>query len=446
MNDFVNKNIRPMKFSGHNGSRQQKRCKNVDNFTAAHRGCLTPYELITAGENDIMNDWKKNLVFAWVAQFFSISGFSFALPFAPFYLQELGVTDEVQIRVWAGAFGASAGVTMALMTPFWGYLADRVGRKLMTLRATLGGTLVLLGMGLAISPQMLLMFRTLQGVFTGTITAYLTLVVSTTPKAQMGVAIGLMNAAVFLGNSTSPLLGGFFAEFLGYRPIFFIAAGLISLSFCISLICVQEDFTPGPQKAFSFFTDTRDMLLHPGVLPIVGMLFLASAARMLQVPMLPLLVQHLLVSDQGVALRAGIVLSAAGVAAVLAGIIFGALTNRRSPLVLGMLCAVLGSGFVSGMVVVDKIWQLTIFNFLCAFFSGGLDPILKVLLTRLVPAETRGAAFGLVGSARALGWSLGAFSGGLLAAAFGLRSVFVASALLLFGILGGLAFMRHQSS
>ena len=41
-----------------------------------------------------MVDWKRNLTFMWLAQFFSLMGFSFALPFVPFYFQELGVTGR----------------------------------------------------------------------------------------------------------------------------------------------------------------------------------------------------------------------------------------------------------------------------------------------------------------------------------------------------------------
>ncbi|MBN1836605.1 MAG: MFS transporter, partial [Spirochaetales bacterium] len=155
-----------------------------------------------------MIDWRRNLVFVWIAQVLSLVGFSFALPFAPFYLQELGVRGEETLRIWSGLFMAGAGIPLAIMTPIWGYLADHWGRKAMTLRATLGGTAVLLGMGLVRTPGALLLLRVLQGVFTGTVAANLTLVVSTTPEERIGFAIGVMNSAVFAGNAVGPLIGG----------------------------------------------------------------------------------------------------------------------------------------------------------------------------------------------------------------------------------------------
>jgi DHA1 family multidrug resistance protein-like MFS transporter len=388
-----------------------------------------------------MEDWKSNLIFSWIAQFFSIMGFSFALPFAPFYLQELGVIDPVQTRLWSGIFQSAAGITMAIMTPLWGYLADRIGKKPMTLRASLGGAVVLFGMGLAQSPQMLMVFRLLQGVFTGTVTAYLTLVVSKTPKERIGLAIGLMNSAVFCGNSVSPLLGGMFADLFGYRVSFFVAAGLLFMSFLMSLIFVREQFTPDPNAVFSFFSDTKQLLLSTGVFPIIGMIFFYAMSRRFQTPMIPLMVQELASTPISLATWSGFVSSVAGVAAVLAGILVGAIADRGKTLKIGVSCALLGGVFVLPIVFVNGLWQLVLLSFLFAFFVGGLDPILNIILTRLAPTEKRGSAFGLLGSARAFGWAIGAFGGGVSAAILGLRSVFVISALLFTGIAGLLALL-----
>ena len=55
-----------------------------------------------------MVDWKRNLGFLWAAQVFSLIGFSFALPFVPFYLQELGISGREQVRLWSGLFSASS--------------------------------------------------------------------------------------------------------------------------------------------------------------------------------------------------------------------------------------------------------------------------------------------------------------------------------------------------
>lgn len=383
-----------------------------------------------------METWQSNLLFSWVAQFFSIMGFGFALPFAPFYLQELGVTGEAQINFWTGLFASVAGVTMAIMAPIWGYLADRIGKKPMTLRASLGGAFVMVGMAFAQSPAMLLVFRLLQGVFTGTVTAYLTLVVTSTPKERMGLAIGVMNSAVFFGNSVSPLLGGLFADLFGYRASFLVAAGLLFMSFLLSLIFVHESVKPETPPAFSLFADLRALLSNAGVVALIGMLSIYAFSQNIQKPLLPLVVQDLVATARGLATQAGIVNSAGGVASILAGILIGAIADRGRTLKIGVACALTGSVFVFLMAFVAQVWQLILLSFLFAFFSGGLEPILKVLLVRIVPVEKRGAAFGLTASASASGWATGALGGGACAAMLGLHSIFVVSAVFFVGIAG----------
>ena len=66
-----------------------------------------------------MTNWKKNLVFVWLSQFMSIMGFSFAMPFAPYYIQELGVTDPLKLKLWIAAFTASAPLSLAVCAPLW---------------------------------------------------------------------------------------------------------------------------------------------------------------------------------------------------------------------------------------------------------------------------------------------------------------------------------------
>ncbi len=384
-----------------------------------------------------MEDWKKNLGICWIGQFFSIMGFSFALPFAPYYLQELGITDPAQLRLWTGFFSSATGFTMMFAAPIWGYLADRMGRKLMTLRAGLGGAIVLLGMALATSPEMVLFFRMMQGVFTGTITAYLTLVVAQTPKQRMGFAIGVLNSAVFCGNSVSPLLGGVFADLFGYRASFFVAAGLLFMSFVISLIFIQEGVRGQAQTSPSFFRDMRTLLLNGSVLSILGMLFFYALSLTIQSPQLPLLIRHLVNTDHNLATQAGLVMSAGGVASVLSGMIFGTLADRGKIGYLGSLCAIVGSVFVGVMVVAQSTWQLAVLNFLFALAVGGIDPILKTLVTHHVPIEQRGSVFGLIGSARSAGWFVGSLGGGILASRLGVPPIFLISAVL-FVVIAGL--------
>jgi len=314
-----------------------------------------------------MIDWRRNLAMLWICQVLCIMGFSFALPFAPLYIQELGVTDQEALRLWSGLFTAGAGVPLAIMMPVWGFLSDRWGRKPMTLRASLAGALILLGMSFVKSTEMLLVLRFFQGVFTGTMAANLTLVVSNTPQRRMGFAIGIMNAAVFTGNAVGPLIGGTVADLFGFRTAFRLSSLCLFLAFFVALFWVKEEFhpqvAPGPPRIFR------------GLLQLV---------------------------------------------------------RENRPYLIGMICAVTAGIFLLPQGFAPSVWALVPLCFLADFFSTGVEPIMNVLLSRQVPAERRGAAFGLSASARSLGWAVGSMSGGALAAYLGFAAVFINAAILFF--------------
>ena len=89
-----------------------------------------------------MTAWKRTFVSAFIAQICSITGFSFAMPFLPFYIKDLGVTDPKMQTFWAGLCLGAAGVTFSLFSPVWGNLADRHGRKIMVVRSMFGLSLI----------------------------------------------------------------------------------------------------------------------------------------------------------------------------------------------------------------------------------------------------------------------------------------------------------------
>src|SRR5215210_5467513 len=56
-------------------------------------------------------------------------------PFLALYVRELGVTDPSDVALWAGLVVAAGPIGTMLMSPLWGAVADRFGRKPMVMRA-----------------------------------------------------------------------------------------------------------------------------------------------------------------------------------------------------------------------------------------------------------------------------------------------------------------------
>ena len=79
----------------------------------------------------------------------------------------------------------------------------------------------------------------------------------------------------------------------------------------------------------------------------------------------------------------------------------------------------------------NSYWAFTAQRFAVGLFIGGILPTANALVGRLVPRAERGTVYGITASAIFLGNSMGPLAGGAVAAAFGLRSVFLVTAAVL---------------
>jgi DHA1 family multidrug resistance protein-like MFS transporter len=125
---------------------------------------------------------------------------------------------------------AAPALGMVIVSPLWGFLADRVGRKPMIERALFGGSIVVCLMASAVNIYQLLFLRLLQGSLTGTVAACTALISASSPSKKMGFSLGLLQTGVFLGSFLGPLLGGISADIFGFRNSFRITAALLFIS------------------------------------------------------------------------------------------------------------------------------------------------------------------------------------------------------------------------
>ena len=84
-----------------------------------------------------MEIWKKNLYVISFAQMIFVTGMAFVIPFLPFYVRELGISNIEQAARWSGWLMGAPALAMIIVSPIWGSLADRVGRKPMIERCLL---------------------------------------------------------------------------------------------------------------------------------------------------------------------------------------------------------------------------------------------------------------------------------------------------------------------
>lgn len=187
-----------------------------------------------------MESWKVNLISVWFGCFFTGLAISQILPFLPLYVSQLGVTSHEALSMWSGLTFSVTFLVSAIVSPMWGSLADRKGRKLMLLRASLGMAIAILLQAFATNVWQLFILRAVMGLTSGYIPNAMALVASQVPRERSGWALSTLSTAQISGVIGGPLLGGFLADHVGLRAVFIITAILLTVSFLVTLFLIKE--------------------------------------------------------------------------------------------------------------------------------------------------------------------------------------------------------------
>lgn len=140
----------------------------------------------------------------------------------------------------------------ALLVPF-GRLADIHGRKRIFTYGAVIFTLSSLSAALAGSSTILIACRVLQGIGGSMVTATATaLLITAFAPNERGKVLGINIAAVYLGLSLGPVLGGTLTHHLGWRSIFFLATLLGCLVIGVLFARVKGEWTGAKGETFDF--------------------------------------------------------------------------------------------------------------------------------------------------------------------------------------------------
>ncbi len=361
-----------------------------------------------------MQAWRRNLALVWISQFFSTSGFLFSLPFAAYYMQsELGVSPGADVEFWMMLFAGLFPASLAAAGPFWGAVADRFGPKSMLIRANVAAVVILFAMGLVPSVTWLIVLRTLQGFFTGTVPAAQALVAICTPHEKQGRALGALSSAVFSGMMAGLFFGGLVYNTLRKNDLstaiaFFCASGLLLVATLLVVFFVK-DAPAAMRERLPRKTPLPDLGVLLSTAPVLLLVFLVAMGRFFDNPILPLFVQEL---NEGLndaeLVVAGLGMTAA-VGAILAGFTIGRLLDRFPLRRVGYVCGIGAALAMAVTGLAQRFTTLFVARFFIGFWAFGLDPVMQVWLSRSANPQARGSVFGWAVMARSLGWSVAAF-------------------------------------
>ncbi|MDN5300416.1 MAG: transporter, family, multidrug resistance protein [Clostridiales bacterium] len=375
-----------------------------------------------------MERWKSNLYTLWVSQVVSLMSFGFGLPFIPFYIQTLGVTDPVALKFFSGVLSAAPAITMAVMAPIWGMLSDRYGRKIMIQRATFAATFLLILMGCVQNVWQLVFLRLLQGVFTGTIVASSAFVASNTPDENMSFALGFLSSSTFVGYSFGPLIGGVVAEFYGYRVSFFVGAVLMFLGFLIVTLKLVEDKNSFGQVSTNKADGKKGKMtaiLTQTIVMLLIMLFLQRIMRTVFSPFLPLYIQEQLNSLEGASSTTGILNGVIGLVTALSAIVISRLGDLYDKIKIIQILMIFALVDVVVLNTLSGWWGFVIPYTLLFFIIGGIEPLMTSMSAQQVTSDKRGLLFGIQGLIGSLGWLVSPTLGTWISIKFGIFHVLI---------------------
>ncbi|MHA6309892.1 MFS transporter [Pantoea sp. S-LA4] len=386
--------------------------------------------------------WKRNLWVCVLGSFSTIVAMTLLLPFLPLYVQQLGVQQPAAIARWSGlAYGATF-FSAALTAPLWGRLADRYGRKLMLIRASLGMAIAMSLIGMATAPWQLVALRLLAGLLGGYASGSTILVAAQTPKGQTGWALGILSSGIMAGNVVGPLLGGVLPPLIGIRQTFWLTGAVIFLAFLATTFLLKEQ----PRAAAS---PRENSAPAPAATPVnqrrVWLMWLSGMllifATMSIEPIITLYVGEFVSGNHQITRVAGLAMSAAALGTVIAAPRLGRLADRvghERVLTAGLVVSAL---LLIPQAFITAAWQLVLLRFLMGMALGGLLPCITAIIRHSVPGSQVGRMLGYSTSAQYIGQVTGPLFGGLVGGSFGMRPVFLATSavMLLCGWLNGRA-------
>lgn len=341
---------------------------------------------------------------------------NFWWPFLPIYLQDLGATDESDALFWVAVAMTGQGFARLAAGPIWGVLSDRLGRKMMLIRALYAATLTTFIAAFATEPWHIVLALTSQGLFSGFIPAAVALTSVSVPNSRLRDALGSVTGAQFIGTTAGPAAGAALAIALGFRGAIFSGALLPAVAATAVIVMVPRDTTesrpptpPRPKQGRRWRRRpglSKLKELSPQLYLAILLFFTIFALNQLVRIATPIALSDITGEDDSTGVS-GAAFTIAGLASV-AGALGLARFVKAGSLrpALTLLCvASAGGHFLLALTDSELLYMLWFGAVSLA--HGAMLPGTNTLIAASVPPQRRGTAFGFASSAQALAFMVG---------------------------------------
>lgn len=366
--------------------------------------------------------WKRDLYLISFGVFIAQVGFSAVSPFLAPFIKELGLSTNVSL--WTGLIFSVSFLSYGIMSPIWGSISDRYGKKPMMARAGFGMAIIYFLMANVQNHLQLFFLRGLNGFVSGYTPAAVTFIVASSRPENLSYSLAIVQAANALGNIMGPLVGGTAAKLFGIRGSMVFTGVLLLIAAGLPYVAkVEEKINPRPKSSVG-----KDIVMafrnqQLVILFIVWLLVQASLQMIL--PTLSLFIGN--ISPHNVEFYTGLIFSIVGISTALGAPV---VTRVRSisTSVIFKWSILFASVFTALQGFSTTILSLGILRFLFGFFNSSFTVTGNVLIAKNSDSRSQGSSFGLLNGIVAIGQVLGPIVGGILGDNFGLSAPFLGSA------------------
>lgn len=384
---------------------------------------------------------KRNLVILWIGCFLTSCSFSLVMPFLPRFIAELGVTEN--LYVWSGWTYAITFVSSAIMSPIWGNLADRYGRKPMIIRSGVSIAIIYLLMSFVTGPYQLFGLRVLNGVFSGFIPSSIALVGTNTKEENVGRFLAILQTGSASGQILGPMIGGLLADLLGIRPSMRIGSILVMTAAMLVIWGVKErklgvgkeKTSPIQDMSLAFHNKALFALLISTMLVSLSLQslepILTDYVRTLAPTAILQTITGALVGSEAEATVSGFIFALPAIATIFFAPRWATLGQKigfPKLLAIGLVAAGL---LAMPQALAQTTGMMVILRFLYGIMTAAVQPAINASLAAAVDPSFRGRAFGINQSFSFVGAVLGPTGGGYVADYLGTKWVFVTTGALL---------------
>lgn len=347
----------------------------------------------------------------FLIQLISMGAMEMSGPFWAQHFQQLGTLSSSGLAWASGMVYAGPMLMTMLFSPLWGNVGDRVGHKLMLIRALLVLTLTQCWIAWSDDVASILVARLLQGALAGFIATSQAYGSTLVNKEQRGNLIARLQMATALGSVVGPMVGGYIYGGLGFNQVNLIAAILCGFCTLATMLCLPPVHVTEKNDAVeNAKVKTTAALLSPIAGILVAIVLIQSAKMMPQIFFSIYAEQVLHASPWLTGACYGATALGLCLAASFWSRRFGQISRQQVMREIEYCCWIC-AGLLGFQALSDNLWLFVISRFIWGIFLAALLPVFYSLLSHDATDSQQGLVLGLGNSAAKAGALIGILIG-----------------------------------